>query len=132
MHPLTLVSLLAFFWTTIGIVVASDTVGENRIKVFLFAAPAFFQASEVDAGKDICVSLGNNLIDGKTQSILIGGADVDAVWARKDHWSCTFYDNYNCETGPTRNLTFVDGVNSLGGVGWQTKIHSLKCGVDSD
>jgi hypothetical protein len=40
---------------------AEDLVREDRIKVFLYAAPAFWQEVGVDAYKDICTNLGNNL-----------------------------------------------------------------------
>ncbi|ORY05812.1 hypothetical protein BCR34DRAFT_42653 [Clohesyomyces aquaticus] len=126
MLPTALLTCLAFVW--FGVVGANNA--NDVIRVFLFAAPAFFQASEVDAPNGVCVSLMNNLIDGRTSSILIGGPDIPTVWKRKDDWKCTFFDNYECESGADRNLTFTDGVNSLGGIGWQTKIHGVKCELD--
>jgi hypothetical protein len=40
---------------------ADDTVSETRIKVFLFAEPAFYSQVQVDAVNNTCVSLQNNL-----------------------------------------------------------------------
>jgi hypothetical protein len=55
------------FWTVVcvlggvGWAATEDAVREDRIKVFLFAAPAFFSEVAVDGWKDACVSLDNNL-----------------------------------------------------------------------
>lgn len=40
---------------------ASDMIADNRIKVQLFAAPAFFSEVSVDAYNNQCLSLDNNL-----------------------------------------------------------------------
>lgn len=70
----------------------SDLISPNRIKVQLFASPSFFSEVSVDAYNDICLSLDNNLIDGRVQSILVGGHDVGSVLARDDYWGCAFYE----------------------------------------
>ena len=41
--------------------VANDLVSDNRIKVFLFASPGFWSTSAIDAYKDACAHLDNNL-----------------------------------------------------------------------
>ncbi|KAF1998761.1 hypothetical protein P154DRAFT_243824 [Amniculicola lignicola CBS 123094] len=121
------------FWTVVcvlggvGWAASEDTVREDRIKVFLFAEPAFFSEVAVDGWKDACVSLDNNLIDGSAQSILIGGHSVPAVYNRTDNWYCNFWDNYSCVGPDTAKLTFADGVNNLASVGWHTKIHAVQC-----
>ncbi|KAJ8111572.1 hypothetical protein OPT61_g5865 [Boeremia exigua] len=67
-------------------------------------------------------------IDGRVQSILIGGHDVSSVLARDDYWYCQFFDNYDCEGDSSdQYLTFADGVNNLASIGWGVKIHSLRC-----
>lgn len=40
---------------------ADDIVRSDRIKVFLYAAPAFFQEVTIDAYKDSCTDLDNSL-----------------------------------------------------------------------
>jgi hypothetical protein len=40
---------------------AEDLVREDRIKVFLYAAPAYWREVAVDAYKDTCTTLTNNL-----------------------------------------------------------------------
>jgi len=35
-------------------------------------------------------------IDGRVQSILVGGHDVQAVLDRDDYWSCRFYEYVYC------------------------------------
>ncbi|KAF2995058.1 hypothetical protein E8E13_001803 [Curvularia kusanoi] len=107
---------------------ASDMIAPNRIKVQLFAAPAFFSEVSVDAYDGQCLSLDNNLIDGRVQSVLIGGHDVASVLARTDYWYCQFFNNYDCESKfSDQYLTFADGVNNLASIGWQESIHSLRC-----
>lgn len=44
-----------------GIAAADDIVTKGRIKVQLFAAPAFVSEVSVDAYHNMCVSLDNNL-----------------------------------------------------------------------
>ena len=74
---------------------------------------------------------------------------------RTDSWVCEFYEyvyptrmntsrngnstdtaatrsNYGCDDSHETQLIFPAGVNSLGGIGWQTKIHSVKCDIESD
>jgi hypothetical protein len=108
-----------------------ELVRSDRIKVFLYAAPAFWQEVAVDALKDTCTDLDNNLIDGMVQSILIGGRDVLGVLARTDNWYCTFYDNYDCEGDTADTLTVGDGVNNLASSNW-TGIHALKCSIENE
>ena len=40
---------------------AGSFVSPDRIKVFLFAAPAFWQEVAIDAYKNVCIDLDNNL-----------------------------------------------------------------------
>ncbi|XP_014553974.1 hypothetical protein COCVIDRAFT_40110 [Bipolaris victoriae FI3] len=110
-------------------VAASDTITSGKIKVQLFAAPSFLSEVSVDAYNNQCLSLDNNLIDGRVQSILVGGHDVASVLQRDDFWNCRFYDNYDCKGDMDMDsyLTVPDGVNNLGSIGWGTKIHGLKC-----
>jgi hypothetical protein len=56
----TLFAALAFSLHC-GIGAAGNLVSDDRIKVFLFAAPAFWQEVAIDAYKDACVNLDNNL-----------------------------------------------------------------------
>jgi hypothetical protein len=44
-----------------NVAIASDMIAPNRIKVQLFAAPAFFSEVSVDAYDGQCLSLDNNL-----------------------------------------------------------------------
>ncbi|USP74693.1 hypothetical protein yc1106_01967 [Curvularia clavata] len=120
-------SALLLSWA--ALVTASDTITPSKIKVQLFAAPSFLSEVSVDAYNNQCLSLDNNLIDGRVQSILVGGHDVATVLQRDDYWNCRFYDNYSCggDTNLDQYLTVPDGVNNLGSIGWGTKIHSLKC-----
>ncbi|KAH6857367.1 hypothetical protein BKA58DRAFT_325351 [Alternaria rosae] len=120
-------SAVLLAWT--GTVLAGDTITAGKIKVQLFAAPSFLSEVSVDAYNNQCLSLDNNLIDGRVQSILVGGHDVQSVLARDDYWSCRFYDNYDCKGDENMDqfLAISDGANNLGSVGWGTKIHGLKC-----
>ncbi|KAF3043792.1 hypothetical protein E8E12_010327 [Didymella heteroderae] len=124
-------SPLAIFSSVLAcanVAVASDMIADNRIKVQLFAAPAFFSEVSVDAYNNQCLSLDNNLIDGRVQSVLVGGHDVVSVLSRDDHWFCQFFDNYDCKSkSGDQYLTFPDGVNNLASIGWGTRIHSLRC-----
>jgi hypothetical protein len=40
---------------------SDDLVGDDRIKVFLFAKPAFWSEVAVDAYNNVCIDLDNNL-----------------------------------------------------------------------
>ncbi|KAL5113429.1 hypothetical protein ACEQ8H_008697 [Pleosporales sp. CAS-2024a] len=103
-------------------------VTKGRIKVQLFAAPAFVSEVSVDAYNAQCLSLDNNLIDGRVQSLLVGGHDVATVLQRDDYWTCQFYDNYECKQSQSGDaLTIPDGANNLASIGWGTRIQSLKC-----
>ncbi|KAF2107806.1 hypothetical protein BDV96DRAFT_505414 [Lophiotrema nucula] len=118
-----------------GVLAAPDDTpyaNEARVKVYLFAQPAFYSQVAVDAYKHACVSLDNNLIDGLVQSFLIGGYDIPTVYNRRDDWYCHFYQSYDCSNDGTANttLTFSDGVNYLGSAGWNGRIHSLRCLVE--
>lgn len=84
-------------------------------------------------------------IDGRVQSVLVGGHDVGAVLSREDNWYCQFFEyaslsngsvargltlisNYDCKSdNGDEYLTFADGANNLASIGWGTKIHSLRC-----
>ncbi|KAF2824097.1 hypothetical protein CC86DRAFT_371515 [Ophiobolus disseminans] len=118
--PPTLLLLLSALAT------ADDLVTKGRIKVQLFAAPAFVSEVSVDAYNGLCLSLDNNLIDGRVQSVLVGGHDVGAVLKRDDSWNCRFFDNYDCKETEDC-LTIPDGVNNLASIGWGTRIRSLRC-----
>lgn len=121
-------AIIASMLACVSIATADDMIANNRIKVQLFAAPAFFSEVSVDAYNSQCLSLDNNLIDGRVQSILVGGHDVPSVLARDDYWYCQFFDNYDCTSDSSDYyLTFADGVNNLASIGWGTKIHSLRC-----
>jgi hypothetical protein len=165
-------SLAALVCAWSGTAAAGDIITSLRIKVQLFAAPAFFSEVSVDAYNNLCLSLDNNLylaplrfalvmpacphvqywrarrIDGRVQSILVGGHDVAAVLARDDYWYCQFfecvaprpvtpapvtihwhsYSNYDCTAdNKDKFLTFADGVNNLASIDWGTRIHSLRC-----
>lgn len=110
MRVLPFTTLLAA-WT--GVAAAGDLVTKGRIKVQLFAAPSFVSEVSVDANNNQCLSLDNNLyapiihpshlcqgrvliggcrIDGRIQSILVGGHDVATVLQRLDYWTCRFFE----------------------------------------
>ncbi|KAF2029765.1 hypothetical protein EK21DRAFT_100983 [Setomelanomma holmii] len=110
-----------------GLAVADDIVMKTRIKVQLFASPAFVSEVSVDAYNNQCLSLDNNLIDGRVQSLLVGGHDVAGVLNRDDYWNCRFFDNYGCNENSDDYLTIPDGVNNLSSIGWGTRIRSLRC-----
>lgn len=62
----TLLVVLAFlfscmFGVATEIAEAEDLVREDRIKVFLYAAPAYWREVAVDGYKDTCTALTNNL-----------------------------------------------------------------------
>ncbi|KAF1946935.1 hypothetical protein EJ02DRAFT_450269 [Clathrospora elynae] len=118
---------LLLAWTQLTL--AGDTITQGRIKIQLFAAPSFLSEVSVDAYNNICLSLDNNLIDGRVQSILVGGHDVGTVLQRDDFWNCRFYDNYDCKGDDNLQafLAVADGVNNLASVGWGTRIHGLRC-----
>jgi len=59
--PTFITSALLALSSIVGQVAADDAVSENRIKVFLFAEPAFYAEVQVDAVNNTCVSLQNNL-----------------------------------------------------------------------
>lgn len=135
MHPLRILSPTAAAGSSLLILALSGVasagfVSPDRIKVFLFAAPAFWQEVAIDAYKNVCIDLDNNLIDGRVQSILIGGHSVPEVMERKDDWYCTFYDNYDCIDNANGTMIFSAGVNNLRSVGWQKKIHALMCQIE--
>ncbi|KAF2019181.1 hypothetical protein BU24DRAFT_447747 [Aaosphaeria arxii CBS 175.79] len=111
---------------------ADPGISKDRIKVFLFASPAFWGEVAIDAYKNQCIDLDNNLIDGSVQSILIGAHDIPTVMKRTDDWYCMFYDNYDCTGNEEDMLVFAAGVNNLRSVRWETKIHALKCIIEND
>jgi hypothetical protein len=59
--PTFVTSVLLVLSSSAVRVSADDAVSENRIKVFLFAEPAFYSEVQVDAVNNTCVSLQNNL-----------------------------------------------------------------------
>ncbi|KAF9693949.1 hypothetical protein EKO04_008071 [Ascochyta lentis] len=121
-------AILSSILACANVAIAGDIITNFRIKVQLFAAPAFFSEVSVDAYNNQCLSLDNNLIDGRVQSILVGGHDIGAVLSRDDYWYCQFFDNYDCKSDSSdQYLTFADGVNNLASIGWGTRIHSLRC-----
>ena len=77
----------SFLLTTLGFLVAcswgaaDDIVRSDRIKVFLYAAPAFFQEVTIDAYKDSCTDLDNSLCVFLSQLRLAIVADVG-----QDRW----------------------------------------------
>ncbi|KAF1830246.1 hypothetical protein BDW02DRAFT_573243 [Decorospora gaudefroyi] len=134
LHPTTLtlaLSLLARTSHATASASASDDhlITAARIKVQLFATPSFLNEVSVDAYNGQCLSLDNNLIDGRVHSVLVGGHDVRSVLLRDDYWSCRFYDNYTCNTDDNLDsfLSIPDGANNLGSIGWGTRIHGLRC-----
>jgi hypothetical protein len=58
-----LVAAALLFTSTFGVAedLAEDLVREDRIKVFLYAAPAYWREVAVDAYRDTCTTLTNNL-----------------------------------------------------------------------
>jgi hypothetical protein len=54
-------SLAALVCAWSGTAAAGDIITSLRIKVQLFAAPAFFSEVSVDAYNNLCLSLDNNL-----------------------------------------------------------------------
>jgi hypothetical protein len=60
------------FLALIGLAAADDLVTKGRIKVQLFAAPAFVSEVSVDAYNDQCLSLDNNLYDARNAPICGG------------------------------------------------------------
>ncbi|KAF1843297.1 uncharacterized protein K460DRAFT_368186 [Cucurbitaria berberidis CBS 394.84] len=119
--------LTTFLLAWAHLATADDTVMKQRIKVQLFATPSFLSEVSVDAYNNQCLSLDNNLIDGRVQSILVGGHDVATVLQRDDYWACRFYDNYDCKGDVDQYLLIADGVNNLASIGWGTRIHGLRC-----
>ncbi|KAF2746370.1 hypothetical protein M011DRAFT_404765 [Sporormia fimetaria CBS 119925] len=114
-----------------GFVRPEDLVREDRIKVFLYAQPAFWEEVAIDAIKDTCAHLTNSLIDGRVKSILIGGDDVVEVLQRVDNWYCIFYNNYSCVGDDKDTLIISDGINNLQSAN-RTQIHSLKCRIENE
>ncbi|KAF1948251.1 hypothetical protein CC80DRAFT_327984 [Byssothecium circinans] len=112
----------------IGFATAGEMlVGPDRIKVFLFAAPAFYSEVGVDVRNSTCLSLDNNLIDGRVRSVLIGGSDVWAVRARKDNWYCVLWDNHECQGGDAQKIVVSGGQNNLESAGWGSRVRGVQC-----
>jgi hypothetical protein len=53
--------LLLLVCRAAAVVADDDLVREDRIKVFLYAKPAFWSEVAIDAYKDVCTHLDNNL-----------------------------------------------------------------------
>lgn len=56
-----LLAILSLALACAHVATAGDTITDFRIKVQLFAAPAFFSEVSVDAYNNQCLSLDNNL-----------------------------------------------------------------------
>ena len=56
-----LLAILSSALACANVAIADDLIASNRIKVQLFAAPAFFSEVSVDAYNNQCLSLDNNL-----------------------------------------------------------------------
>lgn len=72
--------------------VHAQYVARDRIRVFLFGQTSYFSEVAVEVLNDTCLSLDNNLIDGKVQSVLVGGHDIWDVYRRDDEWYCILYE----------------------------------------
>jgi hypothetical protein len=72
--------------------VRGQYVATDNIRVFLFGQTSYFSEVAVDVHNNTCVSLDNNLIDGKVQSVLVGGHDIWDVYGRDDEWYCILYE----------------------------------------
>lgn len=57
----SILAILSSVLACANVAIASDMIADNRIKVQLFAAPAFFSEVSVDAYNNQCLSLDNNL-----------------------------------------------------------------------
>ncbi|KAF2636746.1 hypothetical protein P280DRAFT_408456 [Massarina eburnea CBS 473.64] len=123
--------LAAFVVFAVGLagLVASDDVevASDRIKVFLFAAPAFYSEVGVEVRNSTCLSLDNNLIDGRVKSVLVGGHDVWRVLDRSDNWYCVLWDNYNCTGTDDSRVIVPGGENNLASAGWGSRVHGIQC-----
>jgi hypothetical protein len=101
------------------------------------------------------VLISDSRIDGRVQSLLVGGHDVATVLRRDDFWNCQFFEyvcalrqsletrgkgreannihsNYDCKANDGCSdsddcLVIPDGVNNLASKGWGTRIRSLMC-----
>ncbi|PVI04502.1 hypothetical protein DM02DRAFT_179289 [Periconia macrospinosa] len=120
-------SLVLIFLALLGLVSADPVVTSDKIKVFLFGAPAFYSEVGVDVRNNTCLSLDNNLIDGRVKSVLVGGHDVWLVQARKDQWYCVLWDNYDCQGTNDQRLFVPGGENNLGTAGWGSRVHGIQC-----
>lgn len=105
----------------------SDFVFSDHIRVFLFGKAAYFSEVAIDMRNDTCLGLDNNLIDGKVQSVLVGGHDIWDVFNRDDEWYCMLYDNYNCEGSADSMILVAGGTNNLETAGWDNRVHGLQC-----
>ncbi|CAI6337150.1 unnamed protein product [Periconia digitata] len=116
------------FALLLAIVAADDpVVTSDKIKVFLFGAPAFYSEVGVEVRNNTCLSLDNNLIDGRVKSALVGGHDVLSVQARTDRWYCVLWDNYDCQGENESRLFVPGGENNLMSAGWGSRVHGVQC-----
>ncbi|EAT78943.1 hypothetical protein SNOG_13496 [Parastagonospora nodorum SN15] len=60
------------------------------------ALPPFLALLALAAADDLVTTMGASKIDGRVQSLLVGGHDVATVLRRDDYWNCRFFDNYDC------------------------------------
>lgn len=107
--------------------VNAQFVFDTHIRVFLFGQAAYFSEVAIDVRNDTCLSLDNNLIDGKVQSVLVGGHNIWDVYDRKDEWYCILYDNYDCQGSEDAMIPVPGGANNLGTVGWGNRVHGVRC-----
>jgi hypothetical protein len=87
-----------------GLAAADDLVTKTRIKVQLFAAPAFVSEVSVDAYHMQCLSLDNNLYVGHFMEEIRYGEKWEGVltaYVQQDRWPCTISTSWRtrCRDG---------------------------------
>ncbi|KAK7187789.1 hypothetical protein DPSP01_010837 [Paraphaeosphaeria sporulosa] len=107
--------------------VQAQYVATDHIRVFLFGQTSYFSEVAVDVRNNTCLSLDNNLIDGKVQSVLVGGHNIWDVYQRNDEWYCILYDNFDCTGSEASMITVAGGTNNLATAGWGNRVHGLRC-----
>lgn len=88
------IALFVSLSTVLGFLggVGAQYVASDHIRVFLFGQTSYFSEVAVDLRNNTCLSLDNNMIDGKVQSVLVGGHDIWDVYRRTDEWYCVLYE----------------------------------------